>query len=122
MYKKVLDQQKAGSFPNVATIRDEGEILWVQENVNDILVRQENQYQGWFCWAGHESMMIDSQGNVFVATCRAEKLGNIYEEFELPTEPIVCPKAWCGCAADLNTSKAKNLEAATYLRRMQNDD
>lgn len=117
MYKKLLQQQKAGSFSNVATIREvDGEILWVEENVNDISVRQENTYKGWLCWAGQESMMIDAKGDVYVATCRAKKLGNIYEDFEMPNEPVVCPKNWCACAADLNTSKAQDKEAAKYLR------
>lgn len=120
MYKKLLQQQKAGSFSNVATIREvDGEILWVEENVNDILVRQENTYKGWLCWAGQESMMIDAKGDVYVATCRSKKLGNIYEDFTIPDEPIVCTKTWCACAADLNTSKAKDKSAVEYLRKMQ---
>ena len=34
----------------------------------------------------------------------------------MPTEPVICPKTWCACAADLNTSKAKDAESAKYLR------
>jgi len=117
MYKKLLQQQKAGSFSNVATIQEKDkEIYWVEENVNDIFVRQENTYKGWLCWAGLESMMIDAKGDVYVATCRAKKLGNIYEDFEMPEEPIICPKNWCVCAADLNTSKAKDKDSVKYLR------
>lgn len=117
MYKRVEKQNKAGSFCNVATIRETEEgLLWVEENVNDITVRQENSYRGWQCWAGIESLMIDSKGDVYVATCRAKKLGNIYEDFEMPSEPIICNKTWCTCAADLNTSKAQNTEASKYLR------
>lgn len=117
MYKRLEKQNKAGSFCNVATIRKiDEEVLWVEENVNDITVRQENSYKGWMCWAGVESLMIDAKGDVYIATCRAKKLGNIYTDFEMPTEPTVCSKTWCACAADLNTSKAKNESAAKYLR------
>lgn len=117
MFKRIENAQQAGSFPNTATIQDHGdEILYVEENVNDILKRRENTYKGWLCWAGQESLMIAANGDVFVATCRAVKLGNIYEDFEIPGEPIVCPKNWCVCAADLNTSKAKDAEIAKKLR------
>ena len=67
MYKKIYQQQKAGSFSNVATIRiNDDEVIWVEENVNDILVRQENQYKDWLCWAGIASLMIDSIGDVTI--------------------------------------------------------
>ena len=118
MFDKILKKQnKAGSFTNVATIRKEGnETVYVEENVNDILVRKENQYQGWLCWAGQESLMIRANGDVYNATCRVKYLGNVYDDFELPTEPVICTKAWCACAADLNTSKAKDEESAKLLR------
>lgn len=121
MYKVLKNQNKAGSFTNVATIRKDGnDIFYVEENVNDITVRRENQYKGWLCWSGIESLMIDADGNVFTATCRTKKLGNIYTEFTLPNEPIICTKNWCACAADLNTSKAIDLESAKLLRRVDN--
>ena len=83
MYNKIEKQNKAGSFCNVATIRDaDGEMQWVEENINDITVRQENSYQGWQCYAGLESLMIDAKGDVYVATCRGKKLGNIFDDFE----------------------------------------
>ena len=117
MYKVSRGQHKAGGFSNVATIQEEeNEIYWVEENVNDILVRKENQYKGWLCWAGVESLMIDANGDVFVATCRGKRLGNIYTGFEIPDEPLICPKYYCVCAADLNTSKAKDEESAKFLR------
>ena len=110
-------QNKAGSFCNVATIQDDGgEIIYVVENVNDILIRQENQYIGWLCWAGIESLFIASNGDVFVATCRNTKLGNIYNDFDMLSQPVICKKSWCACAADLNTSKAKDEESSKYLR------
>lgn len=117
VYKILKDQNKAGSFVNVATIQErEDGLTKVEENVNDITVRQENEYTDWLCWSGQESLFIRDNGDVYNATCRVKKLGNIYEDFDIPTEPIVCRKTWCACAADLNTSKAKDKESAKYLR------
>lgn len=117
MYKKIENQNRAGSFTNVATIRDtEDGVMYVEENVNDITVRQENFYKGWLCWSGQESLFIKANGDVYNASCRVAKLGNIYDDFDIPDEPIICAKTWCACAADLNTSKARDWEAAKYLR------
>ena len=111
------DQHKAGSFSNVATIQtNEDEYDYVHENVNDILARKENMYKGWLCWSGQESLLIRDNGDVYNATCRQYKLGNIYTDFDIPTEPVTCAKNWCACAADLNTSKAMDTETAKLLR------
>lgn len=117
MYNVKKNQNKAGSFCNVATIQqtDSG-YDYVEENVNDILARKENMYEGWLCWSGQESLFIRDNGDVFNATCRQYKLGNIYEDFDIPTEPVICTKKWCACAADLNTSKAKDMKSAEMLR------
>lgn len=116
------NQNKAGSFVNVATIREDesGGKYRYEENVNDILARKENQYKGWLCWSGIESLMISANGDVFNASCRVIKLGNIHTDFDIPTEPITCSKITCVCAADLNTSKAKDSKSAAFLRK--NDD
>jgi hypothetical protein len=118
VYKVLKDQNKAGSFVNVASIRkdDDGELYYVEENVNDILVRNDNDYRGWLCWAGIESLYIRADGDVFNASCKVHKLGNIYDGFEIPKEPLICRKLNCVCASDLNTSKAIDAEAAKLLR------
>ena len=108
MYNKIEKQNKAGSFCNVATIRDaDGEMQWVEENINDITVRQENSYQGWQCYAGLESLMINWDGEVHRATCRVGgSLGNIYNNtFEPPSEAIICTRKFCTCVADIPLTK-----------------
>jgi len=50
VYNTLKNQNKAGSFVNVATIQEREEGLTkVEENVNDILVRKENEYIDWLC-------------------------------------------------------------------------
>jgi hypothetical protein len=117
VYNRIPNQNRAGSFTNVATIRENSSSYdYVEENVNDILTRKENMYEGWLCWSGQESLFINANGDVYNATCKQYKLGNIYTDFEIPTEPVICTKKWCACAADLNTSKALNDEVAKMLR------
>jgi len=90
----------------------------VEENVNDILARKDNQYKGWLCWGGINTLGIDSDGNVYNADCRNALYGNVYEddELNLPTEPDICRKAWCACAANLNVRKIKSEKYRKYIK------
>ena len=79
-------------------------------NVNDLLINKTNQFKGWSCMAGMESLMINWDGAVHRATCRVGgSLGNIYQgEFSMPKDPIICTRNWCTCAADIAITKNKN--------------
>ena len=78
-------------------------------HANDIIKEHQNQFQGWKCAAGVESLMINWNGDVHRATCRVGgSLGNIYNgTFKLPQESITCTRQWCTCAADIGISKWK---------------
>lgn len=81
----------------------------VECNVNDLLINKTNQFKGWKCCAGLESLMINWDGEVHRATCRVGgSLGNIYQKsFSVPDSEIECTRDWCTCAADINISKYK---------------
>lgn len=76
---------------------------------NDIIKNKLNNFKGWSCNAGIESLMINWDGDVHRATCRVGgSLGNIYQgTFKIPTEPILCTRDWCTCAADIPLTKEK---------------
>lgn len=78
-------------------------------HANDIIKLHLNQYKGWMCNAGIESLMIDWDGKVHRATCRVGgSLGNIYNgTFIIPSAPITCTRDWCTCAADIPLTKQK---------------
>jgi MoaA/NifB/PqqE/SkfB family radical SAM enzyme len=84
----------------------------VECNVNDLLINKTNQFLGWSCMAGVESLMINWDGEVHRATCRVGgSLGNIYQgTFAKPTDPIDCTRKWCTCAADINITKVNNAD------------
>ncbi len=79
-------------------------------HANDIIKKHENQFKGWTCNAGLESLMINWDGEVHRATCRVGgSLGNIYEgNFIAPSDPVICTRDWCTCAADIPLTKIKN--------------
>lgn len=76
-------------------------------HANDVIKLHLNQFKGWTCNAGVESLMINWDGEVHRATCRVGgSLGNIYNgTFAVPTEPIICTRDWCTCAADIPITK-----------------
>jgi MoaA/NifB/PqqE/SkfB family radical SAM enzyme len=78
-------------------------------HANDIIKKHLNQFKGWQCNAGVESLMINWDGEVHRATCRVGgSLGNIYTgTFIVPTDPITCTRDWCTCAADIPLTKIK---------------
>ena len=79
-------------------------------HANDIIKKHQNQFKGWTCNAGIESLMINWDGEVHRATCRVGgSLGNIYQgTFVAPTSSIICTRDWCTCAADIPLTKIKN--------------
>jgi len=79
-------------------------------HANDIIKLKMNQFKDWTCNAGIESLMINWDGEVHRATCRVGgSLGNIYNgTFNIPTEPIVCTRNYCTCAADIPITKMLN--------------
>jgi MoaA/NifB/PqqE/SkfB family radical SAM enzyme len=78
-------------------------------HANDVIKLHLNNFKGWSCNAGLESLMINWDGAVHRATCRVGgSLGNIYNgTFTIPSEPIICTRNWCTCAADIPLSKQK---------------
>jgi len=81
-----------------------------QKHANDVIKLKLNQFKGWTCNAGIESLMINWDGDVHRATCRVGgSLGNIYEgNFVAPSEPVTCDRNFCTCAADIPLTKVEN--------------
>ena len=76
-------------------------------HANDVIKQHLNQFEGWRCSAGIESLMINWDGDVHRATCRVGgSLGNIYHgTFVQPSEWIICTRKFCTCAADIPLTK-----------------
>ena len=76
-------------------------------HANDVIKLHLNKYKDWTCNAGLESLMINWDGEVHRATCRVGgSLGNIYEDtFVAPSDPVICTRDWCTCAADIPITK-----------------
>lgn len=68
-----------------------------------------NNFNGWYCGAGMDFLWINSRGKIFGNVCRhSGTYGNVYNEFKLPTNPMICPANSCYCASDIQILKSKN--------------
>jgi len=96
--------QDATAKPNCRI--DDVEII----HANDVIKLHKNNFKGWSCNAGLESLMINWDGDVHRATCRVGgSLGNIYKgTFEMPHQPVICDREWCTCAADIPLTKVSS--------------
>jgi MoaA/NifB/PqqE/SkfB family radical SAM enzyme len=87
------------------TLIDKKELV----HANELIKEHRNQFKGWNCRVGIESLMINWNGEVYRATCRVGgSLGNVYTgTFNKPTENVICSRNWCTCSADVNVTKWK---------------
>jgi MoaA/NifB/PqqE/SkfB family radical SAM enzyme len=103
----ILDND-ATVLPNCVIIEEDGSETMM--HANDIIKEHKNQFKGWSCSAGIESLMINWDGEVHRATCRVGgSLGNIYNgSFFVPKEVITCTRNFCTCASDIPLTKIKS--------------
>ena len=95
----------ASNFKNIIIHHADG--TFQESNVNDLLAEEQNEFMGWMCWVGVQEIQINSSGDVYRGTCQVGgKLGDIISGFEIPSDPIVCTKKRCTCAAEVQLSKA----------------
>ena len=100
----IISQTSTVGPNTILFYKDKEEML----HANDVIKLHKNQFKGWSCNAGLESLMINWDGDVHRATCRVGgSLGNIYDgSFIVPTEPVICDRNFCTCAADIPLTKS----------------
>lgn len=97
---------------------DEGQYHHSFSNANDVSLRKINRFRGWTCNIGLQRIQIDNKGDIYRSTCKVGGLlGNIYTDFELPTQPIICKRDVCTDAWAINIPKASDDQSAARLRR-----
>lgn len=73
-----------------------------------VLQSAQNDYRGWTCFAGMRKLMIDSNGDIYGAQCKINKLGNLNTTWKLNKEPVICNIRYCACLSDIQIPKTLN--------------
>ncbi|MFZ3230695.1 MAG: radical SAM protein [Pseudobdellovibrio sp.] len=92
-------------------------------STDDLVSKKLNFFEGWSCGLGTMSLFVDMDGNIFGASCQVGgKLGNIYEDFEIPKKWLICNRQLCSCGADLFIPKAKTEELKNLLAKTNSEE
>ena len=76
-------------------------------NSNRIIAENKNFFKGWRCKV-NEAIFISPSGSMKAASCgQGPMLGNIFSNFEITSESIICQKDYCHCGTDILISKEK---------------
>jgi len=87
------------------------EIIDHNVNINNIVMNKENNWKGWACYVGIDTITINRYGNIKIGTsCNPDLvLGNVNNlNFTFPMIPVKCRYDVCSCFADISTTKIKN--------------
>lgn len=75
-----------------------------------------NAWKGWSCSVGQYNIAISENGDMKGGDCGVGGyLGNIYEEFRIPTEWHVCPLDYCSCFFDIGVPKRSLNPKSEYV-------
>ncbi len=85
-------------------------------STEEMLSKKLNQFEGWLCAAGTESLHINQDGYVQLAACKIGGLfGNIYnDKIQLPSDWVTCDKKACMCGGDMQIRKVINPKWKAY--------
>ena len=75
--------------------------------VRQIINKNLNQFKGWSCKLGSDNLYVKANGNIQGSACgiHGSVLGNLDSGYELKTNPVICTREFCGCAADIEIEK-----------------
>lgn len=84
----------------------DGEII---QSPGTFVSERTNNWNGWWCAAGLEQIVIDYNGDIFRGWCKQGGLiGNVRdEEIHFPTTGVVCQTNFCHCNFDIMCTKRK---------------
>lgn len=77
-------------------------------DVFSMIRKHENNFYGWSCSAGRESILIFDDGTAVWANCGAKRYEHFLEIYpEILDEPVKCKMLECTCATDVRCTKSK---------------
>lgn len=83
--------------------------LITETTPSEMLNNKLTNFSGWNCYAGIYHLSVELNGEIYDSRCRQRRsLGNIYRDFKLPSNPVLCQQNFCGCQADLQVKKERN--------------
>jgi organic radical activating enzyme len=107
-----LDWLSSAAFPaTISNVRvnvyDKNHKVIYLTTANELLSNGQTNFNGWKCHVPERYLLITNRGSVFNTTCDQKKLvGNIYDGFTFPNEPMICEQNICWCFSDIAGRKS----------------
>lgn len=84
-------------------------------SIEEVHARSMNNWKGWWCSAGIDSLYIDFDGNIFAGTCQVGGwYGNVFQNGPKPDSNFNkwqrCNISVCACGSDIKCPKVKASE------------
>ena len=78
-----------------------------------------NDFNGWECYIGVESLMIDFDGQVYKGYCKMDGSIGMVPNFSVPTQPTTCEFGGkrCTCNLDFATTKYSTPNKTFYFKQ-----
>jgi MoaA/NifB/PqqE/SkfB family radical SAM enzyme len=104
----IQDKTKKTSYKPIGIYNKDG-IKQASTSPSELLALKQTNFNGWTCYNPTKFLDIDWNGNVFDSACaQRRKVGNVYTDFTIHTEPVLCVTKFCWCHSDIETMKVKN--------------
>ena len=89
-------------------IKLHGDDYAVECNTDDLIRHNSNNWQGWQCFIGIDSLYVQHNGKIYRGNCmQGGQIGEIGKKIDWPVHPISCPIKSCLCNNDMVIRKAK---------------
>lgn len=98
---------ESDNFKPISVYNKEKKLLY-NTNGNELLSNNQTNFQNWLCYAPVEGINIRFNGDVRTMICKqGETIGNIFSDFKIPTDPVICNLNLCWCQSDIPRTKIK---------------
>jgi MoaA/NifB/PqqE/SkfB family radical SAM enzyme len=100
------DREPATTWQNIG-IWDE-DMHYREVNSDRMVSNNRNQFAGWTCFAGIDSLFIDFDGLLYRGVCHNDgPIGRLGSEIDFSNAPTTCKKQWCTSNVDQTVRKAQ---------------
>jgi len=97
--------EPATAWQNIALWNED--LDYFETNGDRMVVNDRNQFRGWSCFAGIDSLYIDFDGQVYRGNCQnAGALGRMGGDIDFPDGPTTCERQVCISVIDHTIRKA----------------
>jgi MoaA/NifB/PqqE/SkfB family radical SAM enzyme len=84
------------------------DLNYFETNSDTMVSNNGNQFLGWSCFVGLDSLFIDFDGLLYRGVCHNDgPIGRLGEQINFAAHPTVCKKQWCISNVDQTVRKAR---------------